>query len=411
MGGLTASSSVYRFSALLLMAALTGAAHGVSAQSSGAAGVPSTGGGGGGGSAGIRLDVPAELVNDDRIIPANGSFLISTRRTKLGPVTLVDDRGNSFSGSSRELLGYVVWTPDRPLEPGRTHTLTIAPYSPGSATNAVYSIEVSEAWTPARPEITSMLERKRAEYASNKCCVGPGAHGCLGNEVDVYISVDIDLATKASNSVLTQVLFGSSVGAPDTSPVIYSYYPLREFNALEGWSSNGALSEYCATVEAVEIGSGTKYLYPDLEPRCIAHGDFGKIGTMLAQPTDAQLKRDNCGTPPVGYEQRWCQANRECGSNDGWSNCESYAPLCAAFADAGVIDGGREVDASIKTEPDAGKKPRASSSRKRNDGGCSVRAGVGGPPGNGRYVFAALCLGAALRARKRRASARFALVG
>ena len=322
--------------------------------------------------AGPSRRTAATLVHVGVPVPANGSFLLEARNTRLGEVKLEDDAGKVIGGTATERFNYIVWTPERALVVGKVHTLRIKEVS-GVGPENVYNIEVVAPRTRARPALRSSLALKRSERRNEACCEGLN---CFPSLVDTSVELRVTLESTTARSDLSQLLFSVTFGAvSDPAPLDRIYSPLNQYgpgSEFNVFSSSTAWPEYCAMVAAAEIVGSETYEFAELEPHCVAHGDLGELGPMVLRPADALLSREKCSMPPYHQVPQWCEVNEECRSNGALPGCQKFDELCCSSDLGGRMSCANERDAGVSVGGSGGAGGSAGAS------GASSEAGAGG---------------------------------
>jgi len=361
------------------------------------------------------------VVNSAGGIPENGAVLIKGPYDSEPAVfALIAGSGAINSSAGVEVEGaltriegspYWVWLPTAPLVAGTSIELQLWGSGELDATS-LSSFTVMPALELAQPAIALAPSASLISVISEKVCCrarfGTSAtleasSPCFGIEYEASIQLDPGISTTAPRLQSNQYVFRFDTG-PDARP------------AFTDGSLSGVVlpvfreqaDEYCFNITAIELSTRTEYPYESAA--CARHGTLADLGVSAVEPGAAELVRNLCQAPPLGFEEPWCEVNADCEGNETSAFCGLYPHVCdgepimalpssadppEVRADAAVGDAGGGDDVVVVVD--------ASQSRSGSGCGCMVVAASR----SGRAALAlslAIVLALAASARRRHRS-------
>jgi hypothetical protein len=287
--------------------------------------------GAGGVAGGMAPFSDVRVVNAGAGIPVGGGLLIYAGGMGIAPIVQVSDAttptttlGGTLTALDGEL--YWVWEPTSPLTAGSTYEVRLSTPDFGVRTS---TFDVVATITIARPAIESSPSASwRGETNNWSCCrtlIGGTLEdaSCFPSEQRASIMLEPGFTTSDPAVLLNQFVFRlgtDELSADLTGPSIWpNVYVSPLYTQAE---------EYCFTLEAIEIISGTVHTYEDIE-RCAPHGELKDLGFLPIEPGSVELDRVVCHAPPDQFKDQWCDINEDpCAHDNNETGCGLYGFVC-----------------------------------------------------------------------------------
>lgn len=331
------------------------------------------------------------LVNPSSPVPANGGLLIGTGDSFSVPQITVSNTstpGVTIGGTTTLLGGQLwVWVPSAPAAPGTYSVNMSVPDGGGGFFTSSATVTVTEAWTPALPQIDTAPSASWIGQLSSSACCQTWIQG---------FGLDF------GNCFATQ-----QVGTIELSPGLTSPVPLAHVNqflyrvrpagsaadlfAFAGWGAQSVLSfsvqaeEYCFEIDVMNITTQEVTTLADLAGNCAPHGELDELGTTTIEPDASSLGHLACNAPPDGYEETWCDLNEgACAEAPNAQGCQVYGHTCRGEP-LPVVHGsfGGMFVAGSGAVGGAGVGVVGGASGASGIGGSGARSGDGGRSGSG----------------------------
>lgn len=259
----------------------------------------------------------------------------------------------------------VFWRPAQPFTPGKRYKVDTLDLPSGQARAFVIEIAAEPVERTIDPAwLTLELHAQAGDHgAHTACCENDDIPSrCFAPELVPIPEVKVVVDASSSSSYLRQLLF--QVLSID---MMISSVWAEHGAELAAVPFGTQSAQYCVQIHAYDAAAKSLVMLPE---RCIDNQPELFEDTLPKDPQNiaAALASSGCHRPPEGFEEAWCESNRNTCFTVGWAGCQHFDELCPDYpreasepgSDTGVAD---EQDAGS----DAGSEPSSGSS------GCSCR--------------------------------------
>lgn len=286
---------------------------------------------------------------------------------------------------------WVVLRPDAPLAAGMRVQATLS----GATTD--YEVLPSEASEPNASDAHGSVV-SRATPAGDPVCCEPHLGSCNFEQVCFYKAKQIGpvLMVYADDALYprapaSQWLFRVTVTAEDMEPKQGAWFPSISRAEIP---LDVPRSTYCFTLEAESLKDGTRV---EVKSECRPNEvEFEEVPIPDFERT---LALQDCGEPPPGHEDEWCEAFSRCGkpgssgSLPSTNECQTAREVCD-FPPVSL-----RPDAGTGGDPDAGQGGQLLDDHEGDGSLCSLG---GAPRGSRALAWWFVLLGVGLWCRRRR---------
>ncbi len=331
-------------------------------------------------------------------VPVDGvvaGLLICTTCTT-NDIVVVDDQGTEIAGAFEstnpglEDARLFAWRPSAPFTAGATYSvrakeeLTYFDYASFQATAASTDAPTAAAALELSTYGTDAVVCREAEPPPGSCGNPTYAfYEKTVNEADIVLT----LAGARASQFAYRVTWSADGGA-ETSTTHYSTAPL-------GMSFEGTPASVCYSLVALPVLGGEEV---DLGSDCFETDSLGTLGVVDEIYGDVDATLAYCEAPPEGYEDAWCDSQRDTCQSSTEGACATFTETCTTDD----VDNPPDPPVDDGTTGNEDGPSHADSSE--SSGGCSV-ASTHGSPASGIGFAGLLAFGAALLARRRRQTA------
>jgi hypothetical protein len=258
------------------------------------------------------------------------------------------------------------WRPSQPFTAGKRYKVDTLDIPSGQARAFVIEIASEPTERTIDPAwITLELGAQFGDHGEHTaCCENDDMPSrCFAPSLVLTPEVKVNVDVNSSSSYLRQLLFQSF----STEMMIGSVWYHRE-SEVPALPFDRQRNQYCLQISAYDAAAQTLVALPE---RCIENQPELFEDTVPKDPQNiaAALSASGCHRPPEGFEEAWCESNKNTCSRVGWHGCQHFDELCPDYpretrepgSDTGVID---EQDGGA----DAGAKSSSGST------GCSRNA-------------------------------------
>jgi hypothetical protein len=258
----------------------------------------------------------------------------------------------------------VFWRPAQPFAPGKRYKVDTLDAPSGDARAFVIEIAaepidrtIDPAWLTL--ELQGQVGDRGAHTA---CCENDDTPSrCFAPHLVLTPEVKVIVNASSSSSFLRQLFFQvSSIEAMTSS--LWSDHATE----LAAVPFDTQKNRYCVLIHVYDAASQSLVMLPE---RCIENQPELFEDTLPKDPRNiaAALASSGCHRPPEGFEEAWCESNRDTCFDVGWTGCQHFEELCPGYPRSTNVPGS---DTGIVDEQDAGMKPSSGSS----GCGCKVIA-------------------------------------
>jgi MYXO-CTERM domain-containing protein len=313
----------------------------------------------------FEYDVSSSFFGEETIVVTDGSESVVPGSTE-GPFV--------ETGPIATDPPTIFWRAAQPFTPGKRYKVDTLDLPSGEARAFVIEIAADPIDRTIDPEwLTLELGAQAGDHGTHTaCCENDDMPSrCFAPHLVLIPEVKVVVDTSSSSPYLRQLLFQTvSIDMMlSTSWAAHGYdlAPVRFDRQSD---------RYCVQIHVYDAITKSLGMLPE---HCIDNQPELFEDTLPKDPENiaAALASSGCHRPPEGFEEAWCESNRNTCFNVGWAGCQHFDELCPDYPRAPSEPGS---DTGVIDAQDAGADAGTKSSSGSSGCSCNVVAQRTSPP-------------------------------